>query len=79
MEKNWKDRKRYFLTKGISNRAIAQRAVWRNGGCDSLESTTKQKVTWLVASAGSPTLRQAATTLAASRERHRILKVKINN
>jgi len=42
-----------------------QRAVWRNGGCNSLESATKQQVKWLVASAGSPPLRQAATTLAA--------------
>jgi len=42
-----------------------QRAVWRNGGCTSFESTTKQQVTWLVASVGSPPLRQAATTLAA--------------
>jgi len=45
----------------------AQRAVWRNGGCGSLESTTKQQVKWLVASAGSPPLRQAATTLEASK------------
>ena len=43
-----------------------QRAVWRNGGCGSLESVTKQQVTWLVASVGSPQLRQAATTLGAS-------------
>jgi len=42
-----------------------QRAVWRNGGCGSLESTTKQQVKWLVASAGSPPLRQAAATLNA--------------
>jgi len=43
-----------------------QRAVWRNGGCGSLESTTKQRVKWLVASVGSPPLRQAAATLVAS-------------
>ena len=42
-----------------------QRAVWRNGGCNSLENTIKQQVTWLVASVGSPPLRQAATTLCA--------------
>ena len=40
-----------------------QRAVWHNGGCASLESVAKQQVMWLVASAGSPPLRQAATTL----------------
>jgi len=43
-----------------------QRAVWRNGGCGSLENTNKQQVKWLVANVGSPPLRQAATTLAAS-------------
>ena len=42
-----------------------QQAVWHNGGCVSLENTTKQQVKWLVASAGSPPLRQAATTLCA--------------
>jgi len=42
-----------------------QRAVWRNGGCDSLDSTTKQQVKLLVASIGSPPLRKAATTLQA--------------
>jgi len=39
-----------------------QRAVWRNGGCGSLEITAKQQVTWLVASVCSLPLRQAATT-----------------
>jgi len=43
-----------------------QRAVWRNGGCISSESITKQQVTWLVASVCSPPLRQAATTLSAA-------------
>jgi len=46
-----------------------------------LESTTKQQVKWLVASAGSPPLRQAATTLVASggqRNRNR-LNVNTNN
>jgi uncharacterized protein YjhX (UPF0386 family) len=43
-----------------------QRAVWHNGGCVSLDSVTKQQVKWLVASVGSPPLRQAASTLAAS-------------
>ena len=38
----------------------AQQAVWHNGGCASLESTTKQQIKWLVASVGSPPLRQAA-------------------
>ena len=42
-----------------------QRAVWRNGGCGSLESVAKQQVKWFVASASSPPLRQAATTLVA--------------
>jgi hypothetical protein len=42
-----------------------QRAVWRNGGCASLDNVTEQQVKWLVASAGSPPLRQAATTLPA--------------
>jgi hypothetical protein len=41
-----------------------QRAVWHNGGCASLDNVTKQQVKWFVASAGSPPLRQAATTLA---------------
>ena len=51
-----------------------QRAVWRNGGCGSLESITKQQVKWLVASAGSPPLRQTATTLGDTR-RQRSAKV----
>ena len=46
-----------------------QRAVWRNGGCGSLESVTKQQVTWFVASVCSPPLREAATTLCAMPER----------
>jgi len=37
-----------------------QQAVWHNSGCNSLENTTKKKITWLVASVGSPPLRQAA-------------------
>jgi hypothetical protein len=37
-----------------------QQAVWHNGGCASSESATKQQIKWLVASAGSPPLRQAA-------------------
>jgi len=53
-----------------------QRAVWRNGGCGSLESTTKQQITRLVASTGSPPLRQAATTLAAMRGRQCVLQAK---
>jgi carbon monoxide dehydrogenase subunit G len=44
----------------------AQQAVWRNGGCASLESATEQQVKRLVASVGSPPLRQAADTLSAS-------------
>jgi hypothetical protein len=47
-------------------RHYIQRAVWHNGGCASLDSTIEQQVKWLVASAGSPPLRQAATTLVAS-------------
>jgi len=47
----------------VNGRHSTQRAVWRNGGCGSLESTTEQQVTWLVASVGSPPLRQAADTL----------------
>jgi hypothetical protein len=34
-------------------------------GVPRLKVGEKQQVTWLVASAGSPSLRQAATTLAA--------------
>jgi len=37
-----------------------QQAVWLNGGHASLESATKQQFKWLVASIGSPPLRQAA-------------------
>jgi len=37
-----------------------QQAVWLNGGYGSLENATKQQIIWLVASAGSPPLRQAA-------------------
>jgi hypothetical protein len=40
-----------------------QRAVWHNGGCISSDNVTEQQVKWLVASAGSPPLRQAVTTL----------------
>jgi hypothetical protein len=40
-----------------------QRAVWHNGGCVSLDSTTRQQVKWLVASVCSPPLRQAAALL----------------
>jgi len=36
-------------------RHCQQQAVWRNGGCGSLKS-----IKWLVASTGSPPLRQAA-------------------
>jgi len=58
----------------------SQRAVWRNGGCASLESVAKQQVTWLVASIGSPPLRQAATTLCDTlRTVQRETEVKINN
>jgi hypothetical protein len=35
----------------------------------------KQQVTWLVASAGSPPLRQAATTLSASNFAFRVLNI----
>ena len=42
-----------------------QRAVWHNGGCTSSDGATKQQVKGLVASAGSPPLRQATTTLCA--------------
>jgi len=49
-----------------AKKTFTQRAVWRNGGCGSLENAAKQQVKWLVASVGSPPLRQAATTLCAS-------------
>jgi len=57
------------------------RAVWRNGGCTSLKSVTKQQVKWLVASVGSPPLRQAATTLVASGDstKRKRLNVNANN
>jgi len=56
---------------------FSQRAVWRNGGCASLKSVTKQQVKWLVASVCSPPLRQAATTLTASGGQSGTKKMKI--
>jgi hypothetical protein len=50
---------------GKNERPVAERAVWHNSGCTSLDSATRQQVKWLVANAGSPPLRKAATTLAA--------------
>ena len=57
---------------------VTQRAVWRNGGCGSLESIIKQQVKWLVASVGSLPLRQAATTLGASGGQHNRKRLNVN-
>jgi hypothetical protein len=42
---------------------FSQRTVWYNGECTSLDGAAKQQVMWIVASAGSSPLCQAATTI----------------